>query len=70
VTIFGVTDDSREVRFGSVLRAHAAARGAQVMIVLDVTPDATLAIPLPDLERDLGASIAHRILLHRCELPR
>jgi len=57
LAIFGVTDDSREVRFGFVfcalplasgngLRycAQAAARGAQVLIVPEETADETLGL--------------------------
>jgi UDP-N-acetylmuramoyl-L-alanyl-D-glutamate--2,6-diaminopimelate ligase len=57
LSIFGVTDDSREVRFGFVFCAlplasgnslqfcaQAAARGAQVVIVPDGTPDGALGL--------------------------
>jgi UDP-N-acetylmuramoyl-L-alanyl-D-glutamate--2,6-diaminopimelate ligase len=57
LTVFGVTDDSREVRFGFVFCAlplssgnglkfcaQAAARGAQVVIVPEGTPDERLGL--------------------------
>lgn len=62
LTIFGVTDDSREVRFGFLFCAlplgngnglhycaQAAARGAQALIVPEGTPDETLG--LTDFEK-------------------
>lgn len=60
--VFGVTDDSREVRFGFIFCAlplasgnsvqfcaQAAARGAQVVIVLEGTPDE--AVGLSEFEK-------------------
>lgn len=70
LSIFGVTDDSREVRFGFVfcalplasgdsLRfcAQAAARGAQVVIVPDGTPDNALG--LTDFEKSKVVVLHH-----------
>jgi UDP-N-acetylmuramyl-tripeptide synthetase len=70
LTIFGVTDDSREVRFGFVfcalplasgngLRfcAQAAARGAQVVIVPEGTTDATVG--LTDFEKSRVIVLRH-----------
>ena len=70
LTIFGVADDSREVRFGFVFCAlplangtglhycaQAAARGAQVVIVPDGTPDAALG--LTDFEKSKVVVLRH-----------
>jgi UDP-N-acetylmuramoyl-L-alanyl-D-glutamate--2,6-diaminopimelate ligase len=70
LAIFGVTDDSREVRFGFAfcalplasgngLRycAQAAARGAQVVIVPEGTPDSTIG--LTDFEKSKIIVLRH-----------
>jgi UDP-N-acetylmuramyl-tripeptide synthetase len=70
LAIFGVTDDSREVRFGFAfcalplasgngLRycAQASARGAQVMIVSEGTPDTTIG--LTDFEKSKVIVLHH-----------
>src|SRR5271154_6288501 len=70
LAIFGITDDSREVRFGFVfcalplasgngLRscAQAAARGAQVVIVPEGTPDDVIG--LTDFEKSKVIILYH-----------
>jgi UDP-N-acetylmuramoyl-L-alanyl-D-glutamate--2,6-diaminopimelate ligase len=70
LTVFGVTDDSREVRFGFVFCAlplssgrgpqycaQAAARGAQVVIVPEGTPDE--AIGLSEFEKTKVLVLRH-----------
>ncbi|MGD0428301.1 MAG: UDP-N-acetylmuramoyl-L-alanyl-D-glutamate--2,6-diaminopimelate ligase, partial [Candidatus Acidiferrales bacterium] len=70
LTVFGVTDDSREVRFGFVFCAlplssgngvkfcaQAAARGAQVLIVPEGTPDERLG--LSDFEKTKVVVLRH-----------
>jgi UDP-N-acetylmuramyl-tripeptide synthetase len=69
-TIFGVTDDSREVRFGFVFCAlplasgnsvqfcaQAAVRGAQVIVVPESTPDDALG--LTEFERSKVVLLRH-----------
>jgi UDP-N-acetylmuramoyl-L-alanyl-D-glutamate--2,6-diaminopimelate ligase len=70
LTVFGVTDDSREVRFGFVFCAlplasgnavkhcaQAASRGAQVIIVPEGTPDDALG--LSDFEKTKVVVLRH-----------